>query len=209
MGLLMAIQYYVPSEESTDFMLMMNDWAIIASAFALFLGPLTLAYLHLQKLGKLNPGWGYSVVLLAGIIFAIILGIISKGQSFIAGGGFTSLGWLYDKMLYPLQATMFSVLGFYIASAAFRAFRIRGFSSTLLFLAAVIVMFGLTPLGGYLWSQIGVTKSAPISDIVEWIMSGPNMAGRRGVMLGIALGGIAMSLKIIFGIERAYLGGKE
>jgi hypothetical protein len=33
------------------------------------------------------------------------------------------------------------------------------------------------------------------------------MAAQRGVMMGIGLGMIATSLRIIFGIERTYMGG--
>ena len=71
--------------------------------------------------------------------------------------------------------------------------------AALLLIAAVIVMMGRVPLGEMLLPVSG--------DITQWILNVLNAAVRRAILIGISLGAIALSLKIIFGIERAYLGG--
>lgn len=40
-------------------------------------------------------------------------------------------------------------------------------------------------------------------------MGGFNAAGQRAIMLGASVGLISVSLKILLGIERSYLGGTE
>ena len=37
----------------------------------------------------------------------------------------------------------------------------------------------------------------------------PNAAAQRGILLGVILSQIAISLRIIFGIERTYMGGGD
>ena len=101
-----------------------------------------------------------------------------------------------------MDATMFSLLAFFIASAAYRAFRARTFEATLLLVTAVIVMLGNVPIGDIIWADTA-------SDARQWILDNPNLSARRGIILGISLGAISQSIRIILGIERSYLGGGD
>ncbi len=209
-GIALALQYYIPHRVSEDFLTLLNDWLIIVGVFAVLLGIYSLCHVHWVKIRRLDAGWGYSAVVFVGIGIGLVTGIVSGGEVTAPDGGVSPLGWMYNNMLIPLGGTMFALLGFFVASAAFRGFRARTLEAVLLLGAAMLVMFGRVPLGEYLWGMLlGADAPVAMRDIVEWIMNTPNLAARRGVMLGVALGAIATSLKIIFGIERAYLGGNE
>jgi hypothetical protein len=107
--------------------------------------------------------------------------------------------YLFENFQIPLSATMFSLLAFFVASAAFRAFRARTPEATLLLIAAVLVMIGRVPIGYYIWHGF--------PDLVEWIMNVPNTAAKRGILFGADLGLISMALRVLLGIERSYMGG--
>jgi len=197
-GIVFMAQYYVPHPSSEELLTTVNKWLQIIGGFALILGVTSLFHQHAVKIRRQEPGWGYSFALYAGMVGTIAVGLLAKGKESV-DGGLTAFGWVYSYTMVPLQGTMFAILAFFIASAAYRSFRARSREAAVLLIAAVIVMIGRVPLGEYL---------IPISgDITQWILNVLNASVRRAILIGISLGAVALSLKIIFGIERSYLGG--
>jgi hypothetical protein len=198
MGVTFALQYYIPHPVSEEAITSVSKWMQIISGFALLLGVASLFHVHAVKIKRQVPGWGYSFVLYLGIVVTILVGFWGKGEVRVDGAQ-TAFGWLYDYMMVPLQGTMFSILAFFIASAAYRAFRARSREASVLLIAAVVVMMGRVPLGQFLlpWTW----------DVTQWLLNVMNSAVRRAILIGVSMGAVALSLKIILGIERAYLGG--
>jgi len=214
MGVFFAFQYYIPHPFTTRLLSDVAVWFRIIAAFAMGLGVVSLFHVHIIKIKRKLPAWGFSTIVFIALFAMLITGIYCGGKEIITETGKQTIyGWLYQNLMVPLQSTMFSILAFYIASAAFKAFRAKTREATLLLIAAIIVMFGRVPMGELLWEQIptfqvfGITLPPAIGEITSWILRVPNMAAQGGIALGICLGSIAMSLKIIFGIERAYMGG--
>lgn len=115
--------------------------------------------------------------------------------------------WIYEYLFKPLTATMFSMLAFYISSAAFRAFRAKNVEAALLLGTAFIVLLGRTFAGVWLTSGLPEWLSfLKIEELTVFIMSIFNTAGNRAIMIGIALGIISTSLKVLLGMDRSYLG---
>lgn len=106
--------------------------------------------------------------------------------------------WIYDHVFDPCNSTMFALLAFFVASAAFRAFRARNVEAALLLAAAILVMLGRAPLGRSL--------SDVFPDFAQWLIDIPNNAGRRAIMMGAAIGAVATGLRVIVGLERSHLG---
>jgi len=197
-GLLFAVQYYVPHPASEQMLTSATKWLQIIGGFALVLGVTSLFHQHAVKIGRKEAGWGYSLVLYAGMLGTIAVGLWADGKESIEGA-MTAFGWVYNYMMVPLQGTMFAILAFFIASAAYRSFRARSREAAVLLIAAVIVMMGRVPLGEYLIPLSG--------DVSSWILNVLNASVRRAILIGVSLGAVALSFKIIFGVERSYLGG--
>ncbi len=204
-GVFMIIQFFVPHPISNTAYEIVLRWVRIIAIFALVLGVGSLIMHHSAKINRRTKGWGFSVLTLVAAIVTALVGllgvnVINGKLVFFAGIGKTSLLQTFFQNFYvPVNSTMFAMLAFYMASAAYRAFRARTKEATLLLIAAFFVMLGMVPIGSAI--------SPRLPEFAEWILSVPNLAAKRGIMFGIALGSIATSLKIILGIERGWLGG--
>ena len=119
---------------------------------------------------------------------------------------------MFEGVFKSAQSTMFALLAFFVASASFRAFRIKSKEAGLLMFSAFIVMLGNVPLGNMLSNLFSyiplIGKFLDIAAIKEWIMAYPSSAAQSAILIGAMLGYISSSLKIIFGVERSHLGGE-
>jgi hypothetical protein len=194
MGIMMMVQFFVPHPTSVAVYDLTTKWFRIVAAFALVLGTGSLVMYHVDKLQRRKEGWVYSIVTL---VVAAATTVIGLGWGVKPGSPLQEI--IFKNLLVPLNATMFAILAFYMASAAYRAFRARTKEAAMLLIASFIVMLGMVPVGATLWHKL--------PEIAEWVLSVPNMAAKRAILFGVGLGAIATSLKVILGIERGWLGG--
>jgi hypothetical protein len=100
-----------------------------------------------------------------------------------------------------MNVAMFGLLGFFIISSAYRAFRARGIDAFVILFTAALVMLGQAPLGQAIWD--------PFASIGNWFLNIPNVAGNRAILIGVAIGTIAIAFEIMLGYERGWLGKTE
>lgn len=201
-GVVLVIAYFIPHFPFNRMADWSADWFSIIAAFAIWLGALNLFKLSIDNVAKKKPGWGYAVVIIACFLATTVIGF-AEGRDFRDPGSMSD--WIYNYLYSPLSSTMFAILAFFVASASYRAFRARNLDATLLLLAAFFVMLGRVPIGDML---VGfMPEHWRLSDLSTWVMNFPNTAGQRAILIGIALGIVSSSLRIILGIERSHLGG--
>lgn len=247
-GILIIIALFIPHKPFGQLQTTFNDWLIIVGGFTMILGLDSLLLHNWEKIKRKKEGWLSAAFLIASFFITLFWGfgegIFFHRNPFDASATF--LRYFYTYIFVPLQSTMFSLLAFFIASAAYRAFRAKDPNSTLLLSAAALVMLGRVPggqavapwifafvlllLAYYFFNESKKTSGTQqtvyiilaiitliliypvfyillhyLDGIADWIMNIPQMAAKRGIWIGISLGGIAMSLRIIFGIEKTYL----
>lgn len=171
-------------------------WAVILAAFSTGLGVLNLTIVQVSTLKRKKHADGSSIIESLGLLlmlwFMIFVGIF-KGQSH------SSYDFLFKYVLQTLSASGFAMLAFFIASAAYRAFRLRNIDSALLLISGAIVMIANVPFVQSIWPAS--------ADISSWIVEVVNGAAMKGIVIGASLGAIATSLKVLVGLDRSHFRG--
>lgn len=100
---------------------------------------------------------------------------------------------LRNGLFVSLGSAMFSLLAFYIAAAAYRAFRVRSYESALMMAAALIVMCGQM--------SFALRFYEGFSEWRGWLMDVPNSAAFRAIRIGAAVAGLILAFRMWFSIE--------
>ncbi len=164
------------------------DWAIVVAAFAFLLGAVNVVRVNVMRVRQ-RKGALYSLVTLTAMLLTLTLGLLDGPQSL-------ALQWTFQWVLVPLQATLFSLMAFFVVVAAWRVFRLRNLASVVLLLVAALVLISQVPLN-FPWAE-------DLAAFKNWILAVPAMAGSRGIILGVTLGIVTTGLRLLLGIDRPY-----
>jgi hypothetical protein len=216
-GLILMLAYFSPMTTSWGETVL--EWFNILAAVAFVLGAGNLLAVNLEKISSRRPGWAYAGITLVSFFLMLGFGLLKVGAVpnpehpgvHFAGSYDTSdspFGWTYEYVFSPLTATMFAMLAFYVASAAFRAFRAKNTESILLLGTAFVILLAQTAAGMFLTGWIPEDSMFAFLRL-DWmkvaITEHIQTAGMRAITIGIALGVVATSLRLILGIDKSYL----
>jgi hypothetical protein len=164
------------------------EWAVIIAGFAFVLGLVNLLRVHSERVLNLADGWVYSLVLLvAALVFW--MPPVFEGPS----GAATQQ--IMNYVIAPLGASLAALVVFTLTLAAFRLLRQRWNVSSLLFIVVVALsLLGSTPILGLRW----------LSEVRDWLIRVPGMAGMRGLLLGVALGTVITGLRVLLASDRPH-----
>jgi len=187
-GFLILIDFFFDESHINALGSFLVSSAVILVAFALLLGLLNVLLVHFKRIGRREEGWPYSIFLVAIALIVLLAGISGPETDVVK--------WIFDNVQFPLQAATFSLLAFYVATAAYRSFRLRSLESIAFILTVIVVLLGQVPIGKSLSEFLPAAK--------DWILDVPSTAGVRGIIIGVALGTIATGVRILVGFDRPY-----
>ena len=193
-GVIAVLDYYTGIQLVTDTFTVIKNWGVVLQGFALGLGAVNLLRVHGRRVSqRTRTDWMFSAWLLVMMVVFVVFGL-GTGQ-YDQGATYS---WLYNAIYLPLGSTMYSSLAFYMAYGAYKVLRARNFEASLLFITAVLVILGNTPIFPAIYPGFFHMR--------EWIF-GPIVSGAyRGVRIGIGMGAVVLGIRTLLGMETGYLG---
>jgi hypothetical protein len=194
-GVLLLLLYFSshPIARSLNLLVLVEYYQIIF-AFTLLLGVVSFVRVNLKAIER-REDRPYRIVALGGLLLMPILALVwgIKGDS--------PFMWVFDNVQVPMQSTVFALLAFFVASASYRGFRARSVAAGVLLVSALLALLSRSDLGGLIADHL--------SPLAEWVRDYPSMSARRAILIGIGLGSLTTSVRVILGIERTWLGGSK
>lgn len=195
-GLIVLLGYFVPESANplAAVRLLILRWAVWLAAAALLVGLVNLFAVHGSKISALEPGWGYSGIVLLFFLTTLTLGLVF-------GMDYPIVSLLFQYVQLPVEASLMALLAITLVLAGVRlAIRRRHPTSAIFLAVALLVLVGTGPW--LVGSGSGLHEAAIV--LRRWITQVFAAGGARGIVIGVALGAMATGLRVLLASDRPY-----
>lgn len=190
-GLIVLLGYLYPLDTLTQIRVMLTNWAVILAAMAVLVGVANLVLVHVEKIRRAEKNSIYGVLLIVSLLFTFGVGLVLGPNS-------QFLRVAIDAIIVPVEASLMAILAVTLIYASIRLLRRRADVMTVIFLVvAVLFLIAVMP------TPIGpIPGDFLLLQFLHMFSDG----GARGLLIGIALGALLTSLRVLFGLDRPYGG---
>ncbi len=198
--------------------------ANIMGGFLLGVGIYSLILVHAIRIRRRSENYGFSILLLVSLVTMATVGFTDwRQRKFLDQRGLLNdpENWgpfqyaqdlLFEGLYQQMDAAMFSMIAFFILSAAYRAFRVRSVEATIMMGSALILMLNLMGAITSLWAA-GVNSVVEstgnvflvnfnLNVMADWVRATMQIPAIRAIDFGVGLGALAMGLRLWLGLER-------
>ena len=170
----------------------LQTWALVIQLMAIGLGAINLVMVHWRQINRKTEMRIYSAWFMVLFAFLLLLGLYKV----VSGVELYPYTWVFSNVYVALGTTLYAITGFYIFSAAYRAFRARNIDAALLLIAGIFVLFANAPIGEVIWGGFPLFGN--------WLNNYGQIPGMRIFTVVGALGLLAYGFRALIGKERGF-----
>lgn len=170
------------------------EWGILLIGLAGVIGIGYLLKMHLVRVVRWQKGSLLSLIVLVAFLVTVGIGFFLPSESAFFRN------WVLNIQI-PVETSLLAILTVTMLFASLRIIRTRGWtlmSASFLISALISLILNLH----YLNPAIGTAGA----EWLEFVRRLP-LAGLRGILIGIALGGLIVGLRVLLGMDRPYEDG--
>jgi hypothetical protein len=183
----MLVDYFIELALINNVAEQLNNWGALLAAFGFGIAYINVGRRNIRDFSRrTEQRWIPSLIGLIVMAITLILGLVFGLNSSLYES-------FYNLTFGPLNVAMTGLFIFYVTSASYRVFRIRNLEILVLFLATSFVMLQNAPIGEAIWGGFPI--------LGNWIMSVPNTAGQRALLITASMGAAVFGLRVILGYE--------
>lgn len=197
-GLIVLIDFVgvIPSVASVAFVLV--DWAATLTALGILVGLASVAATHVRRMVRRDREWGYSAVLLFGMLTVVVVGIVGIPGITVLPQNLAEepIRRFFEIVYEPLASSLLALLAFFSLSVALRSFQRRSAEAIVIVVVALVVLVLQLPL---------VATVPYLDQALRWVNDYAALAGARGLLIGVAIGTLVAGVRVFLGFDQPYL----
>lgn len=171
------------------------DVAALLTTIGLLFGIVNVLLNHGRRIVTRAAGWWYSIVLIAALLTTFMIGVLPAlidGAQALQVINRDLLRYVYQ----PLLGAVLALLTFFTLRAAWRAIQVRPGEAAIVLGVAVIVLLANGPWAGFV---------PGLRPTLDWIEAYPVLGVARGLLLGVGIGAVVASMRLLLGLDQPYL----
>jgi len=193
-GILILAGYFF-QDRSGGLLVLLINWGILLISVVGLVGIGYLLQMHIHRLIQHKKGRFFSVILLVTFLITMTLGFLFSLES----------EFFRDLILniqIPVETSLLALLAVILFSSSTRLIKTRGWTPLSIGFLCSALMFLFLDLD---FLQTGSGTLA--AELIVLFRRLP-LAGARGIMLGMALGGLIVGLRVLLSLDRPFGEGK-
>ncbi len=169
----------------------------ITTTIALLLGFTSILWANLRKVARRASGWIHSITLIV-VALAVFANELVLGTAVgpLAAQAGQVAGDAFRYVYQPLATSILALLTFFALRASWRALHARPREAVPILLVAILFL-----LAGGPWAS----ALPGLPETLDWVRSYPALGVARGLLLGVALGAVVATVRLLLGFDQPYL----